>query len=58
VLIVLRPSSSVDSSAEDNRLEERFVNIGLGGRRPAASKELLVALSGEPTKEALGAGDS
>jgi hypothetical protein len=47
VLKVLMPSSSVDSSGEDIKLEVRFVNMGRGGIRPAASNEFLVILSGE-----------
>jgi hypothetical protein len=44
---VLKVPSSVDSRGDDIKLEVRFVNIGLGGIRPAASNELFVILSGE-----------
>lgn len=47
MLKVLMPSSSVDSSGEDIKLEVRFVNMGLGGIRPVASNEFLAILSGE-----------
>jgi hypothetical protein len=51
------PSSSVDSSGDDIRLEDRLVNIGLGGTRLAASNELLANLSGELVMDALATGD-
>jgi len=57
VLKVLIPSSSVDSSGDDIKLDDRFVNIGLGGTRPAASNELLATRSGELVIEALATGD-
>lgn len=54
----LGPSSSVDSSGDDIKLDVRFVKIGLGGTKPAASKEsILCSLSGEVVVEKLGTGD-
>ena len=54
---VLTPSSSVDSSGDDIRLEDRLVNNGRGGTRPAASNEFFGALSGELVTTELGRGD-
>lgn len=50
------PSSSADSRGDDIKLEVRFVNMGLGGMRPAASNEFLAILSGELVID-LAAGD-
>jgi hypothetical protein len=50
-------SSSVDSSGDDTRLEDRFVNIGLGGTSPLESNEFLASLSGELVIDALTTGD-
>jgi hypothetical protein len=57
VLNPLANSSSVESRGVDIKLDVRFVNIGLGGRRPETSNEPLAARSGEPVKDMLTAGD-